>query len=134
MSKFTRKYALGLDCTVPEVIIPDHLPEDYEIDELLNDMSLRLENDEKDAAATAISEDGGMDKDEPLLLVAEDYGQGIALPWFGFRRPGSDYFQSNLMLNMFVVADISKGENNVILYDERLMGKMHCALCAWRFI
>ena len=133
VSKFTRKYALGLDCTVPEVILPDHLPEDYEIDELLNDMSLlRLENDEEDAAATAIPEDGGMDKDEPLLLVAEDYGQGIALPWFGFRRPGSDYFQSNLMLNMFVVADISKGENNVILYDERLMGKNADALCSLR--
>lgn len=111
ISEFTKKYAATLDCSVPDVVIPDHLPEE----------------DADVPARTAES-----DEEQSLLLIAEDYGQGIALPWFGRRRPGSDYFQSNLMLHMFVVADISKHEHNVFIYDERLMGKDADALCSLR--
>ena len=66
------------------------------------------------------------------LVIAEDYGQGIQMPFFGLRRVQSDYFNSSLMTNLFVMADISRGENKVILYDERLMGKGKDALCSLR--
>ena len=56
---------------------------------------------------------------ELVLLQAEDYGGGIALPHYGYRRPSVDYFNSNLMSYNFVIADISSGENNVFFYDER---------------
>jgi len=67
-----------------------------------------------------------------VSIVAEDYGQGIALPHYGFRRPGSDYFNSNLMMHLYVMADITRGEHNVVIYDERLMGKDRDALCSLR--
>ena len=66
------------------------------------------------------------------LLVAEDYGQGIPFPFFGFRRPQSDYFHCNLMNNVFVLADMSRKKSNVFLYDERCMGKDKDALCSLR--
>ena len=46
-----------------------------------------------------------------VQLQAEDYGGGIALPHYGFRRPSCDYFNSNLMTYNFVVSDITSGEN-----------------------
>ena len=69
----------------------------------------------------------------PLVsLQAEDYGGSIALPHFGFRRPSSDYFNSNLMCYNFVLADITGKVNNVYLYDERDQGKGADALCSLR--
>ena len=35
------------------------------------------------------------------------------MPFFGLRRVQSDYFNSSLMTNLFVMADISRGENKV---------------------
>jgi hypothetical protein len=62
------------------------------------------------------------------LVLAEDYGQGIAMPHYGITRPKSDYFNSNLNVNLYVQADISRNENRVTLYDERTMGKDKDAL------
>ena len=56
---------------------------------------------------------------ELVQLQAEDYGGGIALPHYGYRRPSVDYFNSNLMTYNFVIADITTGQNNVFFYDER---------------
>ena len=67
-----------------------------------------------------------------VQLQAEDYGGGIALPHYGFRRPSADYFNSNLMGYNFVVADISGGVNNVYFYDERHQGKGADALFSLR--
>ena len=67
-----------------------------------------------------------------VQLQAEDYGGGIALPHYGFRRPSADYFNSNLMGYNFVIADISGGVNNVYFYDERHQGKGADALCSLR--
>ena len=69
---------------------------------------------------------------ELVLIQAEDYGGGIALPHYGYRRPSVDYFNSNLMSYNFVIADISSGENNVYFYDERGQGKGADALCSLR--
>ena len=54
-----------------------------------------------------------------VSLQAEDYGGGLALPHYGFRRPSADYFNSNLMSYNFVVVDITGDINNVYSYDER---------------
>ena len=45
------------------------------------------------------------------------------MPHFGFRRPSADYFNSNFVLDNFVIADITGDRNNVIFYDERGQGK-----------
>ena len=67
-----------------------------------------------------------------MQLQAEDFGGGIALPHYGFRKPSADYFNSNLILNMFVMADITAEKNNVYFYDERGQGKGADALCSLR--
>ncbi|EEY53747.1 uncharacterized protein PITG_20075 [Phytophthora infestans T30-4] len=64
--------------------------------------------------------------------AAEDYGGGISMPYYGHVRPSADYFNSNLILQNFVVADISNGVNNVYFYDERAQGKYANALCSLR--
>ena len=69
---------------------------------------------------------------ELVQLQAEDYGGGIALPHYGYRRPSVDYFNSNLMTYNFVIADITTGQNNVFFYDERGQGKGADALCSLR--
>ena len=66
------------------------------------------------------------------LFVAEDYGQGVPFPFYGFRRPQGDYFNSNLMNHLFVIADMSRKDNRVLVYDERCMGKGCDALCSLR--
>ena len=71
-------------------------------------------------------------KETLVLLQAEDYGGGIALPHYGFKRPSADYFNSNLMTYNFVIADVTTGENNVFVYDERHQGKGGDALCSLR--
>ena len=71
-------------------------------------------------------------KDTLVMLQAEDYGGGITLPQYGFRQPSADYFNSNLMTYNFVIADVTSGENNVFLYDERHQGKGGDALCSLR--
>ncbi|KAF1781634.1 hypothetical protein GQ600_1583 [Phytophthora cactorum] len=53
-----------------------------------------------------------------IQIQIEDFGGSLPLPVFGNRRPSADYFNSNLMLHNFVIADISRGVNDVFLYDE----------------
>ena len=45
------------------------------------------------------------------------------LAHFGFRRPSTDQYNSNLILNPFIVAAISTGKCHVNLYDGRGQGK-----------
>ena len=68
-------------------------------------------------------------QDGDVLLLAEDYGQGIA-------RPSVDYFQSNLILHMYVMADVTRREHNVFIYDERHMSKdkVRCTLQSSTFL
>ena len=93
------------------------------LDEFLSETS-----DKSNNAAIQNPLDGFM-----ALILAEDFGSGIAMPHYGIIRPPSDYFNSNLMINLYVMSDISRGENNVILYDERTMGKDKDTLCSLRF-
>ena len=105
------------------------IPEDSLLDELseLSEVSIAEYNNH-------VGEDGQLDSSEnkfsTVHIQAEDYGGGIALPHFGFRRPSVDYYNSNLMSYNFVVADITGGVNNVFFYDERHKGKGANALCS----
>ena len=85
-----------------------------------NILELTRDNQQKDVSDST---------DYCALILAKDYGQGISMPHFGFLCPQSDYFNSNLTVNLYVQSDISRGENNCILYDERCMGKDKDALC-----
>jgi hypothetical protein len=67
-----------------------------------------------------------------LVCLAEDYGSGVAMPHYGSIRPGSDYFNSNLTMNMYVQCDLGSNKHHVTLYDERCMGKGADALCSLR--
>ena len=39
-----------------------------------------------------------------VKVVAEDCGENLALPKYGFSRPLSGYYNSNLMLHSFIQA------------------------------
>ena len=77
-------------------------------------------------------QDTSTENEYTALILAEDYGQSVALPHYGFRCPSSDCFNSNLMAYLFVMADISQGENKIMIYDERCMGKDKNSLCSLR--
>ncbi len=69
-----------------------------------------------------------------VQILIEDFGGSFAIPHYGCSRPSADYFNSNLMVHNFVVADPCNGVNRVIFYDERAQGKNADALCSLRFM
>jgi hypothetical protein len=69
-----------------------------------------------------------------VLLLSEDFGGNLKLPWYGEVRPGSDYFLSDLNIYAFIVCNLSAARNHVFLYDERAMGKDCEALCSLRWM
>ena len=67
-----------------------------------------------------------------VTVQAQDFGGSLTMPHYGYRRPSADYFNSNLMIHNFVIADITGGVNNIYFYDERAQGKDGNALCTLR--
>jgi hypothetical protein len=55
------------------------------------------------------------------------------MPHYGHSCPSVDYFNSNLMVSDFVVADLTSNNSNVFFYDERVQGKDVDALCSLQF-
>jgi len=57
------------------------------------------------------------------------------MPWFGVKRPGLDYYLSNLNLYIFVIVELTRfgQKNHIAVYDERAAGKNADALCSLRF-
>jgi len=49
-----------------------------------------------------------------------------------YRRPSADYFNSNLIVQNFVIADKTNCTNNKYFYYERAQGKDGNALCSLR--
>ena len=41
------------------------------------------------------------------------------MPWYLLRKPSKAYYASHIVIPNFVVCDISKAENRVLIYDER---------------
>ncbi|KAF1784473.1 hypothetical protein GQ600_17521 [Phytophthora cactorum] len=64
-----------------------------------------------------------------IQIQAKDFGGGISMPHYGHTRPFADYFNSNLIVQNLVVADITNGRNNVYYNGERGQGKNADAPC-----
>ena len=139
-SNFVRDYTGKVD---PNLVIPEDCliselkDDDYTIykEEIIVEDSKsddEIEGEEVEGSKPDSVNPSIKDKLSHVQLQAEDYGGGIALPHYGFRRPSADYFNSNLMGYNFVIADISGGLNNVYFYDERHQGKGADALCSLR--
>jgi hypothetical protein len=111
-----------LGCKLPEVIVPDYIDDD-EDPECVDNASTQPPAPSTGDCCT----DPGR-----VLLLAEDFGHGVCMPSYGFRRSAADYFQSNLMINLYVMANITTEMHDVFLYDERLQGKDKDALCSLR--
>ena len=81
-----------------------------------------------------IGNDDAVDASKNIQIQIEDFGGSFAMPHYGHSRPSADYFNSNLMVSNFVVADITGDCGDVIFYDERAQGKDANALCSLRFV
>jgi hypothetical protein len=65
-----------------------------------------------------------------IQIQIEDFGGSFPLPFYGHQRPSADYFNSNLMMQNFIIFDIIANRNNVLIYNERGQGKGADALCS----
>jgi nicotinic acid mononucleotide adenylyltransferase len=65
-----------------------------------------------------------------IQIQIEDFGGNFAMLHYGHLHPSADYFNSNLMMSNFVVADLINNNNDVFFYDERTPGKDVDALCS----
>ena len=54
-----------------------------------------------------------------VTMQLKDFGGNLAMPHFGFSRPSADYFNSNLILHNFIIADISTDINYVMWHDKK---------------
>ncbi len=58
-----------------------------------------------------------------IQIHIEDFGGSFSLPFYGHQRPFANYFNSNLMMQNFIIFDITANRNNVVIYDEHGQGK-----------
>jgi hypothetical protein len=54
-----------------------------------------------------------------IQIQIEDFGGSFPLPFYGHQCPSANYFNSNLMMQNFIISDITANRNNVLIYDER---------------
>jgi hypothetical protein len=100
--------------------------------EAINRLPDNIEDDLNGLVVTAVAPDSA---GKPVVRIqCEDFGGNLCMPWYGSKRPGADYYLSNLSIYMFVISNLTNGKNYVYLYDERAMGKNADALCTLRFI
>lgn len=116
-----------------KIISPDA---DNGVMDLFTDAISRLPESSNDPMTNEIVSIGGPDcGGSPVVrMQCEDYGGNFCLPWYGAKRPGVDYYLSNLSIYMFVISNLTMGRNFVYFYDERAMGENGDALCSLRFI
>ena len=55
-----------------------------------------------------------------IIVQGEDAG-GIGLPHYGYTRPSTDYYNSNLILHNLVVSDVMTGINNSTVFPLRII-------------
>jgi hypothetical protein len=68
-----------------------------------------------------------------IQIQIKDFGGSFTMPHYGHLRPSADYFNSNMLVSNFVVANLTSDNANVFFYDERVQGKDVDALCSLRF-
>nr|XP_032818404.1 uncharacterized protein LOC116947095 [Petromyzon marinus] len=61
------------------------------------------------------------------------FGGSFSMPHYGHERPSPDYFNSNPMMQNFITADVTRGIDHVVLYEERAQDKEAEAMCSLRF-
>ena len=98
----------------------------------VNDV-IEAENDENILVKTQINDKTGH-KSYNIRVQCEDFGQSIAMPHYAHIQPGVDFFNSNLMIHQFVVANTLTKTNLVYLYDERALKKDGDSMCNLRLI
>jgi hypothetical protein len=69
-----------------------------------------------------------------IQIQIEDFDDSFSLPFYGHQHPSADYFNSNLMMQNFIISNIITNRNNVLIYDERGQGKGANALCNLRLL
>eukprot|EP01032_Pedospumella_encystans_P014524 gene14524-16672_t len=69
-----------------------------------------------------------------VLLQCEDFGGNLTAPFYIGDKPSMEYYSSNLLLHIFVVANASDNKNHVYMYDERAAGKGANEMCSLRFM
>ena len=132
IKKFTLKYMETLNLPVQRVDMPDFEdgPNDGGSEELVieepgyrDNLLICTEIDEDNlednlrqidqVIGVTCADECILPQDDPdkygALVLAEDYGQGIAMPHYGMIRTQSDYFNSNLMIHLYVIKDIYRG-------------------------
>jgi hypothetical protein len=65
-----------------------------------------------------------------IQIQIKDFGGSFIMPHYGHLRRSTNYFNSNLMVSNFVVADLTNDSANMFFYDERTQGKDADALCS----
>ena len=114
VTTFMRTFVSKEDPTQP---IPQAIPDVYD------------EVDEDDAEPIVINDAQKL----KVQVQIEDFGGSLSMPFYGKERPSADYFNSNLNVSNFVIADMSRHKNVITFYDERAQGKGADALCSLRF-
>ena len=94
MSAFIRQFVGAID---PDQVLPNEILPDY-VDDFPEDEDIADDGEEH----VALTIDG--DEEPPITLTpgtvqvqAEDFAGSFALPHYGFLRPSSDFYHSNLM-------------------------------------
>ena len=69
-----------------------------------------------------------------VQIKYQDFGGHITAPWYKKREPGMNHYLSDLCVQNYAISDVISEINNVILYDERCMGKGANTLCSMRLV
>lgn len=155
MSLFVKRYVGLLDNyqNLSNEILPDYIDSSTVVDSLIEgteeqsfelpnksvefELCQNITNDTEEVNQVQRDTINGIvlnDVGPTVLIQAEDFGGSLALPHYGFSRPSADYFNSNLLLQNFVIANINDQKNYVLFYDERGQDKGADSLCSLRIM
>lgn len=58
-----------------------------------------------------------------IQVKIENFGDNFAITFNGHSHLSTNQFNSNLMMQNFIIVDVTNNVNNVIIYDELDQGK-----------
>ena len=98
MQAFIKQYVKNIapEQPLPEMLLPDLILEEKEDDEGVNNFAEEF-------------------KCGTVLVQGEDFVGGIGMPHYGSYRPSTDYYNSNLIMNKFVIADFVAAVSRIYL-------------------
>jgi len=98
VKEFVKQHVL--DQPVPHIIILDSYDDDHAHD--AGDINM---------TSTTVA--------PTIQIQIKDFSGNFAMPHYGHSQPSTDYFNSNLMISNFVVADLTSDSADVFFYDKR---------------